>query len=123
MRRTTGPRATLGLRDRADRPTDTEPAVERLEALAYRALGGGLHARVERRVELEPALEQLAIAVALGRDLAHVLDEERRREVIEIALIDECDRLGERGLVLRLGQVVLDLHELEHAQLFLAGER
>ena len=68
-------------------------------AAAQRALGRRLHPGVERRVELEAAAEQVAVAVAPGRELPDVLDEVRRRQVVEVALVDQRDRLGEQRSV------------------------
>ena len=123
MRGAAGPRAALRERDRADRAAEPELAIELLEAAAQRALGGGLHPGVERRVELQAAAEQVAVAVAPGRELADVLDEVRRCEVVEIALVDERDRLGERGGVLGIGDVAVLAHMAEHVALAFARER
>ena len=123
MRGAAGPRAAL--RRCATVPIGPrKPSLRSsaLEAVAKRGLGGGLHAAIERRVELEPALEQLVVAVALRRELADVLDEVRRREVVEVALVDERDRLGERGGVLGVGDVVVLAHVAEHVALALARE-
>ena len=51
-----------------------------------------------------------------------MLDEVGRREVVDVAVVDERDRLGERGAELAVGDEVLLLHELERADLALASE-
>ena len=47
--------------------------------------------------EMRPAVEQLLAAVLLLHVLAHVLDEVRRRQVVDVALVDERDRLADAG--------------------------
>ena len=112
----------LRLLDAAERAAKAEPAIQGFETALEGTLGGFLHALIERRVEPQPTAKQVGVAVALRRGLADVLDEVRGREVVEVALIDEDDRLGGGGLVLGRRDVLVVAHLDQRLVAVLAGE-
>ena len=76
--------------------------IDVVEPVAHRALGGALLPHVERGVDAQAAVVEIAPAVLGLHDLAHVLDEVGRRDVVERRVLgDDGDRLLQRLAILR----------------------